>query len=161
MEHFHPIDTPLAQPFQRAQSGPLFQVCRRRHTSQTADQRGDHFEFRKRLGNVCRAVVGKVAIEGLIDRRHLGRIDERPGHVGAPYRAAGCVSPNRLHGDPDSQIAQATHYLLGSLDASVPLRGKKSIQLGMIGRKKVSQQMEFTPPRFDAELAPRYHPHAD
>ena len=161
MENFHRIDTPLAQPAQRAQSGPLFQVGRRRHTSQTADQRGDRFELRKRLGNVCRAVVGEVAIEGLIDRPHLGRVDERPGHVGAPDRAAACVSPNRLHGDPDSQVAQATHDFFGSLDASVPLRDKKSIQLRMVGREKVSQQMELTPPRFDAELAPRDHPHAD
>ena len=108
-----------------------------------------------RAGDVGRAVVADVAVEGLLDAADVAALDQGPGDVGPADGAP--LAGDGLHARPghvEAQVVQALHDALAAPQAVGPLQGEAVGELRIVVVQEVAEDVQLTARGVRVDLHP-------
>ena len=155
VQHFDGINPSLLQASQGLARTPTLEMCRRGYAPQPAYDGDDRLHARKGPRYVRRSAICKIAVKRFAHGAHLSRLHHGPRDMGTPNWCISRLLSHFLRRHRHTQMLQSVENFMGALRAVRPLRGKQIIQLGVVGWKKVPEQVQLPPPHLDTEFASR------
>ena len=155
VQHFDGIHPGLLQTSQGLARTPSLEMCRRGHAPQPAYDGDNRLHARKGSRYARGSAIRKIAVKRFAYRAHLTRLDHGPRDMWTPNWCISRLLSHLLRRHRYTQMLQSVEYFMGALPAVRPLLGKQTIQFGVVGWKKVPEQVQLSPPHLDTEFTSR------